>query len=232
MSKTVWIIFGVICVALLGGLIYYAQSNRLDVSDVNGNSILGADARSGNIGDHVFGNKDSKVLLIEYGDYQCPGCGAAFPTVKAVTEKYQNNIAFVYRHFPIPSLHPNARAASATAEAAGLQGKFWEMHNLLFEKQKEWQSATLDQRNDLFASYATSLGLDVNKFRAAVENNRVTQKIDFDQAVGRKDGVEATPSFFLNGKPLDSAIYNDRAAFSKAIEDAIKQTGGTLAADE
>lgn len=232
MSKTVWIIFGAICVALLGGLIYYSQSNRLDVSDVKSDGILSVDKRAGNIGDHVFGNKDSKVLLIEYGDYQCPGCGASFPTVKTVTEKYKDDIAFVYRHFPIPSLHPNARAAAASAEAAGLQGKFWEMHNLLFTKQKEWESAALNQRNDLFASYASSLGLDVNKFKTDVESDRVTQKINFDQAVARKDNVKATPSFFLNGKSLDANTYNDEAAFSKAIEDAIKQSGGTVSSTQ
>lgn len=222
MSKKAWIIFGVICIVVLGGLIYLSGKNRIDVGNVDTNTVLSASETSGNIGDHVFGKADSKVVLIEYGDFQCPGCGGAHPTVKKLTEKYEEQIAFVFRNFPIASKHPNARAAAAAAEAAGLQGKYWEMHNMIFESQAAWESLGANERGNFFVGYAKELKLDKARFKTDMESAGVSQKINFDQAVGKKAGAEATPTFILNGKKLDNNTWGNEESFEKAIVEQLK----------
>lgn len=222
MSKKAWIIFGIICVAVLGTLVYLSGKNKVDVGGVDTNTILSASRQSGNIGDHVFGKKDSKVVLMEYGDFQCPGCGGAHPTVKKLSEKYEGHIAFVFRNFPIASKHPNARAAAAAAEAAGLQGKYWEMHNLVFETQSSWQNLSSGDRGKFFLDYAKQLKLDEAKFAKDMESAGVNEKINFDQAIGKKAGVEATPTFFLNGKRLGDDVWGQEETFEKAIKEQLK----------
>ena len=171
MSGKAWIIFIAVCVVLFGGLVLWSGRDRVDVSGVDTNKIQTAAVNSGNIADHIFGNKDSKVVLVEYGDFQCPGCGSVHPTVKALSEKYEGQLAFVFRNFPLTSIHPNARAAAATAEAAGKQGKYWEVHNTLFESQDEWSSASTNERGSLFAGYAEQAGLDKAAFTATLTDS-------------------------------------------------------------
>ncbi len=215
-----WIIFSAIAVAILGGLVYISGKNNktLDVSSYNIDQIIGANDQDGQIGDHVFGNKDSKVVLIEYGDFQCPGCGTIHVRVKELTEKYQDKIAFVFRNLPLSSMHPNARAAAASAEAASLQGKYWEMHNMVYEHQDEWSSASAKDRGNIFERYASTLGLDVEKFKTDIASEAVTKKINFDQAVFRRTGLpQSTPTFTLNGKTLEQDIWTDSTTFEEAL---------------
>jgi protein-disulfide isomerase len=208
MSKLAWIIFGSVIVLILGGLIAYSRLNSpsANVASIDSNSIIAASEDNGQIADHTFGKTDSKVILIEYGDFQCPSCGGAHPQIKEITEEYKDKILFIFRNFPLTTIHPNARASSAAAEAAGLQGKYWEMHNLVFEEQDEWKALTGQERTDKFVSYALSLDLDKNRFVADMASASINQKISFDQALGKKSGVDATPTFFLNGEQLDSEI--------------------------
>lgn len=227
-SKKAWIIFGIICVVVLGVLVYFSGKNKVDIGNVNTNTILGATAQSGNIADHVFGKKDSKVILTEYGDFQCPGCGGAHPTVRKLTEKYEGQIAFVFRNFPIASKHPNARAAAAAVEAAGLQGKYWQMHNMVFESQSSWENLGSDKRTDFFVDYAKQLHLDESKFKTDMESPDVSKKINYDQALGKKASVEATPTFFLNGKKLDENTWGQEDTFEKALTDQMKAQGISL----
>jgi protein-disulfide isomerase len=231
-SKRAWIIFAAICAALLIGLVYISSKDRIDVSGVDTNAIQKAGEQSGNIGDHVFGKPDSKVILIEYGDFQCPGCGSAHPIIKEVTEKYKDQIAFVFRNFPLSSIHPNARTASAVAEAAGLQGKYWDMHNKLYESQSAWQNLAADKRTDFFVEYAKELGLNIDTFKADLISPRINQKVNFDQALGKKLGVNATPTFYLNGKKADAITDAqggiDQQKLDKAIADALKEAGVEL----
>src|SRR5699024_4048070 len=98
-------------------------------------SIIAASDKNGHIADHVRGNPDAKVVLVEYGDYQCPGCAGIAPALNTIADRYSEDLAFVFRNFPLSSIHPNAKVAAATAEAAGLQGKFWEMHDKLYQEQ-------------------------------------------------------------------------------------------------
>ena len=227
MSAKAWIIFVIVCVVGFGGLVVLSQKNKVDVADVHVNTILPATKASGTIADHVYGNRNAKVVLIEYGDFQCPGCGAAHPRVKSLMEKYKKNVAFVFRNFPLTQLHPNARAAAAAVEAAGLEGKYWQMHNLMYESQGEWSEAKSADRTDLFAQYAVEVGLKAADFKSTLtkKNTDINRKISFDQALGRKVNVSGTPTFYLDGAELGEETFSTDKAFDKAIADELKKKG-------
>ncbi len=228
MSKKTWIIFAVIVVVILGGLVVLSRKDSVDVSNVNQAKLQGATAADGSIADHVTDLPKSKVTLIEYGDYQCPYCGEAYPQVKKLTTDYASKITFVFRNYPLSTLHPNAKAAAAAAEAAGLQGKYWEMHDKLYESQNDWSSLATDKRTAMFVSYAKEIGVkDTNKFTADMASDRVNKKIDFDLALGNKFGVTGTPTFELNGKQVpdsesQSLISGDGTAMRTAIDNLLK----------
>ncbi len=209
MSKTAWIIFAVLCVGLIGGLVYMNTQNRVDVSDVNITEIQPASEQSGDIADHVYGNPEAAVTIIEYGDFQCPGCGDAFPVLQQVKNTYEDDIAFVYRNFPLSTIHPNARAAAAAAEAAGLQDAYWEMHDQLFANQDAWSSLGGSERTDVFAGYAEGLGLDRDQFLSNIESPEIAAKINFDAELGKKAGVTGTPGIFVNGEKVDQYYAGD-----------------------
>lgn len=205
MNKTGWIIFSTVVVLLLGGLVVWTRLSNpsIDVSKVNANSVLGATEQSGNIGDHVTGSDANKILFIEYGDYQCPSCGGAYPNIKNLMNQYGKDVTLVFRNFPLTTMHPNARAAAAVAEAAGLQGKYWEMHDELYSAQDSWSGLDANKRTDAFQRYAKDLGLNIDKFNSDVTGTAATQKINFDLALGKSLGINATPTFYLNGEKLD-----------------------------
>jgi len=211
-SKKTWIIFVVVVFGLLAILVAASRNTnpKVDVSNVDANSIQAASASNGNIAEHVFGKVGSKVTLIEYGDFQCPGCGSAHPGIKKITEEYKDTVAFAFRNFPLPATtHPNAKAAAATVEAAGLQGKYWEMNNKVYESQSEWSNLTGASRTDMFVSYAKALGLDTTKFTTDMGSSTVNQKVSFDKAIGDKIGVNSTPTFYVNGVKLASDVIQD-----------------------
>jgi len=205
MNKAGWIIFSVVVVGLLAGLVIWTRSTNpaIDVSNVNNNSILAATTDNGNIADHVIGKADSKVILVEYGDYQCPSCGGAYPNVKTLMNEYGDRIALVFRNFPLTSIHPNARAAASAAESAGLQGKYWEIHDLLYANQSSWENLDTNKRTDAFVAFAAQLGIDTAKFKTDLTNTDANKKIAFDIALGKANNVSATPTFYLNGNKLD-----------------------------
>lgn len=229
MTRTGWIIFITAVVLGLGSLVVWTRVTNppLDVTGIQSSGIIAASDKNGGIGDHVTGNKEGKVILVEYGDFQCPGCGSASPNTQALMEEYGDRIAFIFRNFPLTSMHPNAKAAAATAEAAGLQGKYWEMNHHLFSAQAEWRSADVKTRTDIFNGYAESLGLDMNKFKADIASAEVAQKINFDQAIGKQDNVSATPTFLLNGKQVSekaasSITGGGLTEIKKEIDDLLK----------
>ncbi len=223
MSKKTWMIFIVICVAVLGGLIFISRKDKINVDAIDMTKATAASSANGNIADHVFGNKDSKVVLIEYGDFQCPACGSAYPIIKEVTDNYKDKVAFIFRNNPLTAIHPNARAGSAAAEAAGLQGKYWDMHDALYENQTNWSSAAVDKRTDMFVAYASQIGVkDKEKFKKDMESKAVNDKIDFDLALGKRVPVSGTPTILLNNKKIESDVWSDKDKFKAAIEDALK----------
>lgn len=150
--------------------------------------------------DHIQGPSTAKAVIIEYSDFQCPACGAFYSTLKNIEKKYGDRIALVYRNYPLTSLHQNAQLAAQAAEAANLQGKYWEMHDLLFERQKDW-SAVGDVATT-FTDYAQELKLDTSKFSTDLKSAAVKDRITRDVDSGNAVGIAGTPTFFLNGKQL------------------------------
>ena len=202
---------GIIVAVVLGlGAIFWFNSDRSTktTSENGGTQISG----------HAKGEGQKNITLTEYGDFQCPACASYYPVVKSVVEKYQKDITFRFRNFPLVQIHPNAFAASRAAEAAGLQGKFWEMHDLLYEQQTTWASAGNPQ--SYFQSFASHLNLDINKFNQDYASSAVNDIINGDLAEAKKVGADSTPTFVLDGKKLDQNP-EDQAAFEQLIEDAI-----------
>jgi protein-disulfide isomerase len=161
------------------------------------------------IGDRVYGSESSSVVLIEYGDFQCPGCGGAFPQLKKIKEVYKDKIAFIFRNFPLTAIHPNALAASTAAEAAGEQDKFWEMHDKLYENQTAWSNIDATKRTDVFVGYAEDIGLDVTKFRETLSEANIAAKISRDRAFGKKLNVSSTPTIYLGSEKLSDDETKD-----------------------
>ena len=220
MTKKAWLIFGALCIAVIGGLIYLANSNKVDVSNIDATQIQAASSQNGNIAEHTYGNMNSKVVLIEYADYQCPGCGSAYPIIKQVVEKYKDKIGYVFRNFPLYSSHPNAFAAAAAAEAAGLQGKYWDMHDKLYENQSAWSSLSGSERTDQFVTLATSVGVDGDKLRNELDSPSIKKKIDFDHSIGTKISITGTPSFYINGKNVGDRYYKDDKIVTETTDGA------------
>jgi protein-disulfide isomerase len=143
--------------------------------------------------DHIQGNASAALELVEYGDYQCPFCGAAYPIIKNIQRKLGDDLKFVFRNFPLAEMHPDAFMAAVAAEAAALQNKFWKMHDIIFENQ---QALTLD---DLFV-YAKEIDLDLERFKNDISNQEVIDKVENDFESGVRSGVNGTPSFYINGR--------------------------------
>lgn len=228
MDKRFWAIVGIIIVAF-GGII--AMNNK------NQDSPGGKTGNESKTTSHFAGKLDSKVTLTEYGDYQCSACKSFYPVTKQVKEKYADRVRFQFRNLPLTSLHPNAFAGARAAEAADMQGKFWEMHDLLYENQDPYgQSgwvASKDPLSDYFVKYAEQLGLNTATFKKDFASTAVNTRInaDLDEFKATKEQL-STPTFFLNGKKIDSSRLLDNQtppqpsldAFSKVLDEALANT--------
>lgn len=163
--------------------------------------------------EHVRGPQDAALTLIEYGDFQCPYCARAHDVLQALDGEF-GGIRLVYRHLPLTDFHPLAAPAAMAAEAAHLQGKFWEMHDLLFEDQTEIQD------EDDLVDLADSLGLDTERFRTDMQAHAARQRVEADMARAQKDGASRTPSFFINGQAYSGD--SDQASMEQALKAALK----------
>lgn len=169
--------------------------------------------------DNVKGSQSAPVVVVEYSDFQCPACGYYYGFTKQLTQEVGDKIAFVYRNYPLKTIHINAENAALAAEAAKLQGKFWEMHDMLFESQGSWGAMTKEGARDNFISFAEKLGLDVEKFKTDMDSKEVKTKVNDDVALGDAAQVNSTPSFFVNGKLIENPkTYAD---FKTLISDAL-----------
>lgn len=153
--------------------------------------------------DHSYGNPNAPIVLVEYGDYECPYCGKAYPIIKDIQQRLGNDLKFVFRNFPLAKIHPNAFSAAVATEAAGLQNKFWEMHDLVFENQK-----TLDSEK-LF-HFADLLRLDIERFGYDIQLKSLILKVEKDFESGLRSGVNRTPTFFVNGIKYDGSWSGDQ----------------------
>lgn len=215
MDKRFLAILGVI-VVIFGGILFTNARSKTAVT---------ADPSN-----HVTGKLDSKVTFLEYGDFQCPACEGYASTTQAVREKYADKVKFQFRNLPLTSLHPNALGAARAAQAASNQGKFWEMHDLLYQSSNwsAWTTAT--DPNTYFEGYARELKLDVTKYQTDFKSEQTNAIINADIAAFKKTGAEmATPTYFLNGKqiPLTDLVDNSGPSidkFSAIIDKALADT--------
>src|SRR5262249_46417123 len=160
------------------------------------------------------GLADAPLTLVEFGDYQCPYCGAAHPVMKALQKALSRKLRFVFRNFPLTEAHPYAMVAAEAAEAAALQGKFWEMHDLIFENQDELEP-------DILPAWAERVGLDLDRFAAAIKQTEITKRIKEDRTSGIRSGVNGTPCIFINGVRYDDEVEYEglRAALQEQLKE-------------
>ena len=169
-----------------------------------------------NEADHLLGPAQSPVTIVEYGDFECPNCKQAAPVVKLLLERFGGRVRFVFRHFPLEEVHPHALLAAEVAEEAGAQGKFWPMHDLLFEHQSHLKLPQL--RN-----YALQLELDMERFTAETEDHMYLQRVREHAEGGRNSGVRGTPGFFLNGA-IHDVSFGLRSLFD-SVEALLRSRG-------
>jgi len=167
--------------------------------------------------DHIRGNPEGSVTLVEYGDFECPYCGKAHPILMELMQRMGDDIRLVFRHFPLTQLHPDAQMAAESAEAAGAQGRFWEMHDALYENQQSLDPQSL-------SGYAADLDLNLPQFQMELAEHTHQPRVREDFAGGIRSGVNGTPSFFINGRRHDGAW--DLESLIAAIEEEMEQESG------
>lgn len=208
-----WATFIIIVGLIIWGLIVAQQK----ASRENANLVLPDEIIAT---DHVRGSATASVTLVEYGDYQCPACGSYHPLIEQVIASTSpETLRFIFRHFPLPQ-HTNAIPASRASEAASQQGKFWEMHAMLYEHQGDWEGAK--DPKTIFIGYAKELGIDVTKFETDYDLDSTKERITLDYKGGVKAGINSTPTFFINGKKITSPQTYDE--FKKLIDDSATTT--------
>jgi protein-disulfide isomerase len=161
--------------------------------------------------DHIQGKKDADIVIVEYGDYQCPYCGAAYPVLKEMMKKYGKQIKFVFRNFPLSEMHQYARPAAIVAEAAALQGKFWEMHDAIYENQRILSEPFL-------LELVEKLELDPHQFNVDIKKPELAAKVDSDFESGILSGVNGTPSFFVNGRKFNAGAEDLLQLMSEIVK--------------
>lgn len=167
---------------------------------------------------HTVGAGNKKVTVVEFGDFQCPACKSYFPIVKQIKDSYGDDITFQFRHYPLTQIHPNATISARAAEAAGKQGKFFEMHDLLYENQDTWASSS--NPSPIFESFANQLKLNIDQFKSDSADASTLAIINADTKAAQAAGANSTPTFVINGKKVES---NPKSVeeFKKLIDDAI-----------
>ncbi|MDT7541700.1 MAG: Na+:H+ antiporter, NhaA family [Acidobacteriota bacterium] len=157
---------------------------------------------------HVAGSESAPVVLEEFGDFQCPPCGQMFPDVEKIRQDYGGRLRFIFREYPLIRVHPHALLAAHAAEAAGLQGKFWEMQRALFENQRAW--STTQDPTAFFESYARQAGLDADRYRRDMGGGETDARVIADRERAESIGVESTPTFFINGRKVPPPQTNPK----------------------
>jgi protein-disulfide isomerase len=203
-----WVIFLIILAAIVWGL-------SVAMNKEKAGPTLGSPAPV-TAADHVLGPENAPVTIIEYSDFQCPACASFYPLVEKLLDEASTTVRFVYRHFPLyPMPHKNAYLASQAAEAAGLQGKFWEMYRMLFTNQAAWEKS--DTATTIFEDYAGRIGLDMSTYKKDADSASVKARVQRDREEGDSLGVSGTPTLFVNGKVIiNPNSYDSFKAFIQA----------------
>ena len=219
-----------VLVILFGGLATWAISTR-DSADYDINGIIAPGTQNGNIGDHVRGNPDATIVLIEYGDFGCSHCAQTQVIVDRLAEDYGDRVAFVFRNFLLGGAYKNSMAAAAAAEAAGKQGLYAEMSDKIYANQAVWFYIDAADRDTTFSEMFRTLGasfdriVDIDQFLADMSSADVKKKINFDDSVGRKKGIKGTPAFFLDGQQLASDDVKDEASLRAFLDRILAERG-------
>ena len=201
-----FIIIGVVLAAVIAAVVLMSRPNNTN-TNAQSNSVATANAAKltprepsqGAPNPHVRGGEHAQVTLEEFSDFQCPACGGIDPGLRKISNDYGERVRWVFRNFPL-TMHKYSFIAARAAEAAGLQGKFWEMHDMLYDNQKAWADAS--EPRDLFNSYAAQLGLDVEKFKADLNRQDLADRIKMDYDRGVSLNVRGTPTIYVNGREL------------------------------
>ena len=167
--------------------------------------------------DWVKGSNGARVSLLEYSDFECPTCGHYYPVLQKLAAEFGDRVKFAYRHFPLDQ-HEHAVPAARAAEAAGRQGRFWEMHDLIFQGRESWSKQT--NAEETFIGYAKQLGLDLERFRADLNSAEVRKEVEEDRRSGQQAGIQGTPTFFLNGWPIENPQGYDE--FRNVLQQAVQ----------
>lgn len=206
------VIIGVVLLAaVIGGWwLYQSSSKKTPVANTNArtntatpqppNNATLTSAVVGAQPPHFKGGQTAQVVLEEFADYQCPTCAVMHPVMNEINSTYGSRIKFIFRNFPLVQIHKNAYDAAVAAEAAGLQGKFWEMQNLLFQNQRSWSNVA--EVRPVFEGYAQTLGLDVERFKADMSGMAAKQRVDADLRRAQSLGISSTPTVLVNGRPV------------------------------
>lgn len=216
-DKTILVVL--LIIAIISGGVYYLY-REYKATEVNSSFSVSKEEELIktflDIG-HIYGSKEPKVVLAEFSDFQCPACGAYYPLMKQIKEDFKDEMAFVYIHFPLKSIHANAEKAARASEAAAKQGKFWEMHDIIFEKQKEWDTDLFPFSK--FKQYAQEIGLNTEQFEKDYNSDEVKKIVNKHLSLANKLNLRGTPTFFLQGKMLErnpNSIEEFRSLIEKA----------------
>ncbi len=200
---------------VLGGMVYaLARYGAAGGPTIGGGTLTDPITSA----DHAKGNALAKVTVVEYSDFQCPACGAYYPLVKSLEDKYSDRVQFIYRHFPLTAVHRNAMLGALASEAASNQGKFWEMHNMLFDNQTEWSEN--DNPRDVLLGYADKLRINRDQFNRDLDSAETMARVQRDIRSGDNANVNATPTFFLNNQKVNLQAYGD---LEQSIQDALAE---------
>jgi len=201
-------------ILIILGLAIFGMVKLFSLTPNGSGGIVTIDVNSS---DWVEGNQNASTTIVEYSDFQCPACAVYYSVVKQLINDFGSDVRLIYRNLPLPQ-HQNADLAARVAGAAGKQGKFWEMHDVLFENQTAW--AEQGNAEEIFIGYANSLGLNIDQFKQDIDSNDIENKIQDDIKSGISFGVDSTPSFFINGVKIQNPRSYDE--FKSIIEQSIQ----------
>ena len=217
MKYHIWKIIGIVAVIAIGASIVY--SNHVSNLANEGISFTA----------NIKGSENATVVLTEYSDFQCPACGQFAPLVQQILDTYPDDVALEYKHYPLISIHPFAVPAAKAAEAAGQQGKFFQMHDLLFENQQVWSNSA--NPNAYFTTYAETLELDMDLFKQHLKASKIQDKVENEFREARGLGLTGTPSFFLNGERMEFTGFEDFIGQIDAVVNAGSSAESVQAAE-
>ena len=215
-----FLIVAAVAVVTVGSGAMLYRTKRAQLLPVSENRSLSGKSSTESM--HIRGNADAPVTLEEFGDFQCPPCGNFAGFAEELLKQYDSRLRIVFRNFPL-LVHEHAREAALAAEAAGLQGRFWEMHDVLYREQAAWSKAP--NARELFESYAGTIGLNLDQFRKDMDGEKARERVDSDQALGDSLGIKLTPTLIINNHPMDPKDKNPegvRAAIDAALQEKSK----------